>query len=327
MEFNDYSTGVLFNSNVEEILAALKNASVFLQNSVLWGGLYARDSAVVRGLHSQFSMSRLTILDNATLFLDHYLTLNVKVNNTPLGNANATVFLTGQEPAVIRGTTNMLGWVQFTLTGMVVRSSGREALTYEIQAQYDRLLGEASDVDLSWSKSVTIELFDHSAPQISEVTWTPTNPSTDENVTVQVSANDQETHIYDVTLWFKTDKWKSLSMKPEGESWTATIPKQVNGTVVEFYVEVYDYTHNLAKTGTYIYTVKPTAGKNEPESISQPETGTDSESGTGNGTDKTADVTVDFWEQWWPWILLAAIGTCIALALFLKKSRRNPRVN
>jgi hypothetical protein len=321
--FDDCSTGVIINCRVDAILKAFKNASVFVQDCDL-PRLYARDSAIVRGLASKIGYYQLTLLNNATLSLDHYLTLNVRLNNVPLWNANASVFFAGQEPAIVAGTTNIQGWVRFTLTGVVARSDGRKTLAYEIQVQYDKLVEKASNVELAESKNITIGLSDDIAPQISGLTWTPAGPSTEENVTVGVLVEDQETHICKVSLWFKTEEWRSLSMKFEGESWKGTIPRQANGTAVRFYVEACDFACNVARTEIHSYTVVVNAQKSDTENAPETGTGTDSETDIENGASEAFIIAAEALGQWWPWILLIAVGACIALALFLKKRRKDP---
>jgi hypothetical protein len=308
--FYKHSSGVITNCHEIKSIIVLENASVLFQNGALsgsltlWGyskatiygsiirRLHAQDFAIIHCLDSE--LGALTkIYDNATLYFDYYLTVNVELNDLPLENATVKIFYAHNQ-RFLRGTTNAQGEVRFTLTGKVIRSEGTQTFTYKTEVHYCKLVKELN-ITPYWHKTVTVQLFDLISPEVGELTWSPTDPSAEDNVTVKVSASDEQTYIFNVTLWFKTEeKWHPLNMTFKEGFWTAIIPKQASDTVVEFYVETYDIVGNKAETETYNYTVR---------------------------ADTVKTVAFPMWEQWWLWATIVAAGACIAVTLVLWKRR------
>lgn len=113
---------------------------------------------------------------------------------------------------------------------------------------------------------VTVAL-DNASPEIEAPTWTPREPSTDEdvNVTVKVSDRQPGSGIQSVTLWYRNttmDDWQpiSMSLNVTSGNWTATIPAQSMETTVEFYIEAFDNADNRAESVHYEYEVIAPAG-------------------------------------------------------------------
>jgi hypothetical protein len=114
----------------------------------------------------------------------------------------------------------------------------------------------------------TINLIvDNASPIIEGVTWTPKEPSTDEQVTVNVKVNDPQPNggIQNVTLWYRNttiDGWQLVLMDLDVTSgnWTAAIPGQSMETTIRFYVKAFDDAGNNAVTDEYEYDVISPAG-------------------------------------------------------------------
>ncbi len=79
----------------------------------------------------------------------------------------------------------------------------------------------------------------------------------EDDVTVTVSVATQSSPISQVLLYYSINGgvYKTLAMTLEGSSYKATIPKQAEGAVVEFYVSVTDTEGNVSESSEFSYTV------------------------------------------------------------------------
>jgi len=105
------------------------------------------------------------------------------------------------------------------------------------------------------SVSVTV---DNTAPSISNLVWTPSEPSANEPVNVSAQVFEEGSGVKNVTLWFSVDdsEWESLDMTLQDGNWACVIPGQAENATVTFYIECYDDAGNFAATLERAYTVK-----------------------------------------------------------------------
>ena len=98
---------------------------------------------------------------------------------------------------------------------------------------------------------------DNVAPVIISVSRSPEEPVEGESVTITVQASDATSGIAHVILYYHIGggSWTSVEMSPVASVWTATIPGQSAGTMVEYYVEVVDEAGNSAQSVIEHYTV------------------------------------------------------------------------
>jgi Carbohydrate binding module family 56 len=91
---------------------------------------------------------------------------------------------------------------------------------------------------------------------ISNVNYSPTDPQAEDDVIVTVSVTTQSS-ISQAKLRYSVDggAQQTLSMTRQGSSFKATIPRQADGSTVEFYVSVTDTGGIVSDSSTYSYTV------------------------------------------------------------------------
>ncbi|MGQ4913156.1 MAG: phospholipase D-like domain-containing protein [Candidatus Asgardarchaeia archaeon] len=113
-----------------------------------------------------------------------------------------------------------------------------------------------------WNKAEHFPYNDTAGPTI-EVTYYPTNPTSDDDVTVYAEINDLS-GISTAILSYQVDSgdWTNITMTYNGENYTATIPKQSAGSTVHFKVYAEDNQGNWAVSNTVAYTVQ-SAGEEE----------------------------------------------------------------
>jgi hypothetical protein len=106
---------------------------------------------------------------------------------------------------------------------------------------------------------------DNTAPLLSNLAWSPSEPIAGEQVNVSVKVFEVNSGIKNVTLWYRVDndEWNSLNMSLESGNWTCGIPGQEENAIVTFYVNCYDNVGNFAATAEIIYTVKAVGGESE----------------------------------------------------------------
>jgi hypothetical protein len=97
---------------------------------------------------------------------------------------------------------------------------------------------------------------------VANVTLNVTQGSSMVNVNVSVNITDAASGVKQAILSYNTGSgWVNLTMSPTGNLYTATIPGQPNGTVVNYYITAIDNVLNTARTPTdqlyYPYNVVP----------------------------------------------------------------------
>jgi hypothetical protein len=97
---------------------------------------------------------------------------------------------------------------------------------------------------------------------ISNVNYTPNSPQAEDDVIVTASVATESSPIRQVLLYYSINGGMdiTLAMTLEGSSYTATIPKQADGTVVDFYVSATDTEGIVSESGKFSYTVGGTGG-------------------------------------------------------------------
>lgn len=210
-------------------------------------------------------------------------TFNVTVDNTlPTAIIDAP-----QEGAFLKGT------VVIDITGEDVNFEKMElkindALVKTWTAGGNRIYLWNTEVDgIDGAHAITLTVYDKAgnigektikvtvdstSPIIEAPTWTPKEPSTDEQVNVTVKVIDPQlgSGIQNVTLWYRNttmDEWQPIPMSLNDTSgnWTATIPAQSTETTIEFYIGAFDIAGNKARKPllsdeTYEYKVIAPAG-------------------------------------------------------------------
>lgn len=159
---------------------------------------------------------------------------------------------------VILSFFNGSKWLNITAMQESLYSTTIPALPYGTIVQYKVY---ACDYAENWivtgvrSYNVT----DQTEPYVQTASWSPKEPSANEEVTVRVSVSEPAyaSDVKNVTLWFRVDGdvWQSIEMLAKNEIWTARISGQGVDRNVEFYIKSYDYAGNYATTPTYNYRV------------------------------------------------------------------------
>jgi len=107
---------------------------------------------------------------------------------------------------------------------------------------------------------------DETAPSISDVSYSPETPISDQATTVTANVTDVQSGVKRAEIMYSTDggaTWASSPMTG-GSTYTGTIPKQAGETTVSFKVKAEDYMDNTAESTTYTYKVKTTIFGLEP---------------------------------------------------------------
>ena len=109
-----------------------------------------------------------------------------------------------------------------------------------------------------WNKADHFSYNDTAGPSI-YVSYYPTNPTSEQDVTVSAKVNDLS-GINQTILSYQVgeDSWVNVSMTLSDGNYTATIPAQAGGTTVRFKVFAEDNQGNWAVSSTYSYTVQST---------------------------------------------------------------------
>jgi hypothetical protein len=94
-------------------------------------------------------------------------------------------------------------------------------------------------------------------PVIGEPSINPGEPTNDKDVAIEFSVTDATSNVSSATLVYRVSEgeWIEVPAVFSGQVWSATIPKQENGTYVDFYVGSYDTQGNYAETDIYRYYV------------------------------------------------------------------------
>jgi hypothetical protein len=100
------------------------------------------------------------------------------------------------------------------------------------------------------------EVYSLGSSLISSVDYSPSDAQAEDDVIVTVSVTSQSS-ISQAMLYYSVDggAQRILTMTRQGSSCKATIPKQADGSTVEFYVSVTDTEGKVSDSSTYSYTV------------------------------------------------------------------------
>lgn len=102
-------------------------------------------------------------------------------------------------------------------------------------------------------------VIDRTPPSITGVSYSPQRPQPEDTVTVTATVTDADSGVKTVTLLYSTDggAWSSVTMTPTtGSTYSATIPKLVDGTAVQLKVSAEDNAEFTAESAVQSYTVK-----------------------------------------------------------------------
>lgn len=119
-----------------------------------------------------------------------------------------------------------------------------------------------TDIALNTASSNTTTytvIGDFTPPMISNVERVPGIPTTVDDVNVSATITDDLVGVKNATLYYSTDggvNWTGVSMMPvQSTKYIASIPKQTNGTVVDYYINATDIALNTASSDIMNYTV------------------------------------------------------------------------
>lgn len=89
------------------------------------------------------------------------------------------------------------------------------------------------------------------------VNYAPPNPQAEDNVTVTASVISTEASVNQVSLTYSIQggMQNRLTMTPKESTYEATIPKQPEGTTVEFFISATDSEGNTGESDRFVYTV------------------------------------------------------------------------
>ncbi|UCE11042.1 MAG: hypothetical protein JSW61_03670 [Candidatus Thorarchaeota archaeon] len=95
-----------------------------------------------------------------------------------------------------------------------------------------------------------------SAPGIGLFSVDPTQPTSSDAVTISVTVVDDYS-VKNVTLYYRVDggSWNGLVMSAAGDTYSAIIPAQPDGSFVEYYIVAYDNLDQMSQTSTASYSV------------------------------------------------------------------------
>ena len=121
--------------------------------------------------------------------------------------------------------------------------------------------------DYDWNNAEYFAYNDTAGPEI-EVTYQPTNPTSNDDVTVYAKISDLSGIAKAILSYQVNDgSWTNITMTSNGNNnYTGVIPKQAGGITVHFKVYAEDNQGNWAVSSTFTYTVQ-SAGGNESGAI------------------------------------------------------------
>ena len=112
---------------------------------------------------------------------------------------------------------------------------------------------------ISQSLQVIPQTPDTLAPDIANIIKQPSSPTYNNEVIVNASVTDNESGVREVNLLYSTNggnNWTKLTMSHIKDSvYSATIPRQANGTSVQYYIEAFDNAGNHKESSWYSYTI------------------------------------------------------------------------
>lgn len=163
-------------------------------------------------------------------------------------------------------------WYEWTVTSDTQTALGTadKKLTIVLKSDFhdgsDWVWFESRDQQYSWMEEYIPKLEisytspDTTPPTISNIKAQPGQPTPDNEVTVTASIVDDGSGVKEADLHYSTDEgtnWNNVSMSFAGDStYTANIPRQEDGTTVQYYVEAFDNSLNKATSSANFYTVK-----------------------------------------------------------------------
>jgi len=120
----------------------------------------------------------------------------------------------------------------------------------------------ATDVDIQADPSLWMTLaFDNEAPTISNVQISPSDPGSDDSVTVSADVTDDVSGILDVTLRYSINggaSWSNVLMI-SGSAYSGVIPQQAEGTVVQYKIVARDNAGFTKESAVSSYSVQEEA--------------------------------------------------------------------
>ena len=141
--------------------------------------------------------------------------------------------------------------------------------THTVIAKYDEACGIAYSLYESWQTQsytyiasftmigTTCKLSDASPPSITDLTYSPKTPTPDSAVEVTASVTDVGSGVKSVILKYSIDgggTWTDVTMT-SGSTYTGTIPKQADGTTVQYKIKAEDNAGNIIESSITSYTV------------------------------------------------------------------------
>ena len=239
--------------------------------------------------------------------------VTVTVDNTPptagISNPANETYVRGSYEITLYGYDANLNRMELYINDVPVNMwtvSGAQAYVWNttmlVDGSYTVKLVVYDEAGNVVEKVVTVTV-DNTPPSIGTPTWEPEEPSSNEEVNVDVSVSEPAcaSGVKNVTVWYRTDgEWRFAKMEPTNDMWTATILGQSAGVNVKFYVEAYDNAGNIATTTTYDYTVKlipnlPPVAKFT-ESAETVKTGETILFDASESDDPDGDITNYFWD-------------------------------
>ena len=100
--------------------------------------------------------------------------------------------------------------------------------------------------------------FDDEAPNVTNITYSPTHPGPNDAVTVTANVTDTESGIKDVVLSYSTNggvTWTNVVMS-NITSYSGTIPKQAEDTIIQFKIIAQDNASFTTESGVSSYKVE-----------------------------------------------------------------------
>ncbi|MBN2230711.1 MAG: VCBS repeat-containing protein [Candidatus Thorarchaeota archaeon] len=148
------------------------------------------------------------------------------------------------------------GWIDVSMSYSVGKYQGKiPTQSIGTTVEY-KVVAEDNEGNQAVSSIKSYNIEDSSAPSIS-VEHTPSSPSEDDAVIVCATITDSS-GISEVTLSYSTDSgstWTDVSMTEEGDTWSASIPKQAAGIKVRYKVTAEDESGNIGESEVVTYTV------------------------------------------------------------------------
>lgn len=197
-------------------------------------------------------------------------------NTTPLYNQSVRVFANITDLGTGMGTVSLsyshrfINWTSLLMNfedGLYVATI--EPLPYGTLVSY-RL--NASDNIENWkeTQTYTYNVTDKTPPEFKVIEWTPTSPSPNEPVTLNVTIREPmlASGVNKATVWFFTDQnvlsIQEMPMTFEDGFWKAVIPGQDGGTLVSFKIDAFDKAQNYRESDDYTYRIQDQERTNLP---------------------------------------------------------------